>query len=462
MPEAGSGSSRIIVRRALLAAALIAVVTGSTVFVDRITVPRADATVPVPAVQSGAWFCPHGGAPGWEGWVIVTNPGPDDVRIRLTAFGASGGDVLRSFTVQAGTEVYREVPAQDRGASTEVEYFGGWVAVAAAVSTGSADGAATERCLGAPQRRWFLPDEAAAAGEDAYLVVMNPFAESAAVDVDLFTDRRQIHAGQLMPYVVPAESSLAIRIGDHAVLALDEHALALQIQTRLGRVLAGGYVVSGRALRAAAAGAQSAQQWVLPSGGFFASSRLLVFNPGTARADLSLVSQGPNAQQLVSGPNGVSVPPQTAVSIPVGGLANAALDVTTTNRESVVAVLELTGPGGDSATLEGAPAPAAAWVVLPSLPPVLGRTYLVVENPGRVAAKVSLSPIGNGGAVATGVPATITIAPGRTRSVSLPEPGGAPVSVLVRVVTGSVVAGSASFSLNGFAYAATLGTPMPG
>ena len=166
-------------------------------------------------------------------------------------------------------------------------------------------------------------------------------------------------------------------------------------------------------------GAQTAQQWVLPSGGFFASSRLLVFNPGTARADLSLVSQGPNAQQLVSGPNGVSVPPQTAVSIPVGGLANAALDVTTTNRESVVAVLELTGPGGDSATLEGAPAPAAAWVVLPSLPPVLGRTYLVVENPGRVAAKVSLTPIGNGGAVATGVPATITIAPGRTRSVSL-------------------------------------------
>ena len=187
-----------------------------------------------------------------------------------------------------------------------------------------------------------------------------------------------------------------------------------------------------------------------------------MFNPGTARADLSLVSQGPNAQQLVSGPNGVSVPPQTAMSIPVGGLANAALDVTTTNRESVVAVLELTGPGGDSATLEGAPAPAAAWVVLPSLPPVLGRTYLVVENPGRVAAQVSLTTIGNGGAVATGVPATITVAPGRTRSISLPEPGGVPVSVLVRALTGSVVAGSASFSLNGFAYAATLGTPMPG
>ncbi len=462
MPESGSRAPRPIVRRALVASALIAVVAVSTVFVDRLTVPRAGATVAVPSLRSGAWFCPHGGAPGWQGWVIVTNPGPGDVRIRITSFGANASDVLRPFTIRAGTEVYREVPAGERGAATEVEYFGGWVAVAAAVSSGSADGAATERCLGGPQRRWYLPDEAAAVGEDAYLVVMNPFAESAAVDVDLFTDRRQIHVGQLMPFVVPAESSLGIRIGDYAVLGLDEHALALEIQTRLGRVLAGGYVVSGRALRAAAADGQTAQQWVLPSGGFFTASRLVVFNPGTGRADLSLVSQGPSAQQLVSGPNGASVPPQAAASIPVGGLANAALDVTTTNRQPVVAMLELTGPGGDRATLEGAPVAGAAWVVLPSLPPVLGRTYLVVENPGRVAAQVRLTTIGNGGAVANGVPATITVPPGRTRSMSLPEPGGVPISVLVQALRGSVVAGSASFSLNGFAYAAMLGTPMPG
>ena len=111
MPEAGSGSSRTIVRRAFVATVLIAVVAGSAVFVDRITVPRADATVPVPALRSGAWFCPHGGAPGWQGWVIITNAGPGDVRIRLTSFGASGGDVLRSFTVRAGSEVYGEGPA---------------------------------------------------------------------------------------------------------------------------------------------------------------------------------------------------------------------------------------------------------------------------------------------------------------------------------------------------------------
>ena len=148
-----------------------------------------------------------------------------------------------------------------------MEYFGGWVAVAAAIVL-ELGGRGGHRALpGRAAAALVLPDEAGAAGEDAYLVVMNPFAESAAVDVSLFTDRRQIHVGQLMPYVVPAQSSLAIRIGDYAVLALDEHALALHIQTRLGRVLAGGYVVSGRALRAAAAGAQTAQQWVLPSGG---------------------------------------------------------------------------------------------------------------------------------------------------------------------------------------------------
>src|SRR5262249_24316941 len=147
VPDTGPSAPRPIVRRALVASALIAVVAVSTVFVDRVTVPRADATVAVPAIRSGAWVCPPRGAPGWQGWVIVTTPGPGDVRIRITSFGTSGGDVLRSFTIQAGTEVYREVPAQERGAATEVEYFGGWVAVASAVSSGSADGAATERCL---------------------------------------------------------------------------------------------------------------------------------------------------------------------------------------------------------------------------------------------------------------------------------------------------------------------------
>jgi hypothetical protein len=123
-------------------------------------------------------------------------------------------------------------------------------------------------------------------------------------------------------------------------------------------------------------------------------------------------------------------------------------------------MLELTGPGGDPATLEGATGPATRWLVLPSLSPVLGRTYLVLENPGRVPAQVRLSAIGIEGPIQTGVPASLVIPPGRTREVSLPEPGGTPISVMVESVSGSVVAGSASFSLNGFGYAAALGTPI--
>src|SRR5256885_7544592 len=53
--------------------------------------------------------------------ISLTNPGGAVVRVRITAFGASGGRTLSTFDVPAQTEVYRDVPATDRGAATEVE-----------------------------------------------------------------------------------------------------------------------------------------------------------------------------------------------------------------------------------------------------------------------------------------------------------------------------------------------------
>ena len=181
MPEAGSGSSRTIVRRAFVATVLIAVVAGSAVFVDRITVPRADATVPVPVLRSGAWFCPHGGGNGWRLVLSVTNPGSAPVPIRVTTFGKEGPGEPRRIVVPRASDVRVPVDGGSRGASTEVEYFGGWVGVTAVVSEGTGAGqrAAAERCLAGPEPTWYLVDQATSLGETAYLVAMNPFAEVA-------------------------------------------------------------------------------------------------------------------------------------------------------------------------------------------------------------------------------------------------------------------------------------------
>jgi hypothetical protein len=459
-PESEHSLPGSLRRRAVVVVVTIALMAGSTVALGRVGGRRVSAVGSIPRVTSGAWFCPHGGAPGWQGWVVIANPGSQAVRVRMTTFGADGGNPLRSFSVAAGTEVYRQVPAAELGASTEVEYFGGWVGVSAVLSTGSSGGIGSERCLGSPQRKWYIPDEAATAGESAYLVVMNPFAEAAAFDVSLFTASQVIRPGNLMPYVVPARSSAAVRLGDYALLGPGERSLAVQIVTRLGRILAGGYVTSGRGLRDEAALGQPATQWVVPSGGFAAASRLVVLNAGAQRADLSVLSQGASGQQLVSGPNGLSVPAGIAQTFPVGGLANAGTVIQSTNKQPVALVLELTGPGGDAATLDGATEPAARWIVLPSLPPVPGRTFLVVQNAGRVRAQIRLTAIGPEGQVQKGVPASLSIAPGRTRQIALPEPTGAPISVMLEATSGAVVAGSASLSLNGFGYAATLGTPI--
>src|SRR5439155_14013427 len=148
------------------------------------------------------------------------------------------------FTVPAATEVYRSVPADDPAATSEVEYFGGWVGASVVVASDGSSRLAAERCLGSAHRNWFLPDESAAAGETATLVVMNPYAEVAEFDVTLLTEQRTVRPGSLSPYVVPANTSVGLLLTDFLLQGQGEATLAVQVTVRIGRVIPGGLVSS--------------------------------------------------------------------------------------------------------------------------------------------------------------------------------------------------------------------------
>ena len=131
------------------------------------------------------------------------------------------------------------------------------------------------------------------------------------------------------------------------------------------------------------------------------------------------------------------------------------------NRQPVGAVLRVAGPRGDQATVTGAAAPRRAWLVLPALTPKGGRSFLVLQNPGRSGARVSVQALGQGGVVPAPRLAAIGIPPGKTISVALSAALGArPVAMVVRAQTGTIVVGTVSYPANGAAYAAMLALPM--
>ena len=127
------------------------------------------------------------------------------------------------------------VPAKGREASTYVEYFDGWVAASWVTQGGGGEiGVGAEPCAAATGPTWFAPDGTTEQGEDAYLVVMNPFAVDAVFDVVLFTPKRApIRNSALTDHVLRPGKSVAFRLN---AFAEGEAAVGAEVDVSLGRV----------------------------------------------------------------------------------------------------------------------------------------------------------------------------------------------------------------------------------
>jgi Family of unknown function (DUF5719) len=444
--------------RAVALVIVAALVTGSGLLLDRAVGPKGSTSGPPAAGPSGALFCPHGGHDGWEGWVVVTNPGNRRVRVRLTQLGKEGRRSVATFSVGPLRQVYRQVSADDPADATEVEYFGGWVGAGAILSTGSGGELAAERCEQAAHRNWSILDVPTATGQSSYLVVMNPFDEPAEFDVVLRTEKREVAAGALTPYVLAPQHSVGIAINDYVLQDPDEESLVARVIQRMGRVIAGGLESSSIGIRAEVGLPVSSTRWLIPAGGDAGTRHLVVLNNGASRADLTAVAEAATGQRLVSGPEGFTVGPGEAKTFEPERVKDSGLLVASSNDRPVLAALRVNGSAGDSATLSGTTSTSATWLVLPALPPSGGRSFLLVQNPGRGQVDVTFQVIGSGGSPPPIRPRTMLS--GRTIRIPLPSEAGRPVSVLVRAKGGTIVAATASYSPDRRGYAATLGLPM--
>ncbi len=440
-------------------AILAAVMGASGVFLDRSGIDRSPVGEGA-SFRTGAWFCPHGGSAGWRGWIVLANPGDRAVRVRATSITSTGAPQVSSFSVGPHRQLYREVPAAEPGAATQVEYFGGWVGVAALTATGADRPAiAAQRCAGAPHGEWFLLDAPTARDQTAYVVVMNPFAAAAAVDVVLRTEERIVAPGTLTPLVVPAGRSIGISLNDFVILGFGERTLAVQVVPKVGRVVVGGLDVSPGSVRSEIGlpgpqmgwsfAAKGIGGWTIPS-----------LSPGPVGAELSFVAQSPAGQQLLPDLSDVTLEPEGVRTFALDVEAQEGALVRSINGQPMVATARLAGSGDDGVTINGAARSYRRWLVLPALPPTGGTAFLVVSNPGLEAARVTVELLGEAGSVPSEELEAFTLPPGATRVWQLPGDGeGVPVTAIVRSTGASVVAGS-SGSVGEDGFAATLGVPL--
>jgi hypothetical protein len=425
---------------------------------------RAGTSLPAPAppgaaVASGSWFCPHGGGSGWKGWIAVLNPGKAPVQVRTTTFDAGGPALVRTFSLGPSREVYRSVPVNDPASATQVEFFGGWVAAGAIVrSEGSNADVAAERCVDGYGRTWAMPDATTATGEQAAVVVMNPYASAAEFNVVIRTDQpRTVRPGQLTPVVLDPHRSTSIPINPWALEGPNEHTVTVEVVPVFGRVIAGSLVVSPDGVRAEAGVSVPSSRWVTPAAGYGSSARMEVLNAGRRAARLTVVAEGPEAANTLPDVTGATVAAQSAATFDAGAAADAGMHVDT-GRAPVAIALRLSGKNGGEATTTGWAQVGIRWAVPPALPSTGGSALLLLQNPERRAAAVRITWIGLEGSV--GAAKTITIPSARTVSVDIPD-AAVPLFALVEATDGSVVAATAAQSIGTTAFAATSGIPLP-
>ncbi len=445
---------------------LLAIALAVLAIVGASAAERLGTAQPVEAAASTAvssiWLCPHGGGSDWQGTIEIANPGDAPVEARLHALGRRGPSTVGVVVVPAHGEVVRAVPAAVRGAATAVEIFGGWAAVGWVVRAGGAEhGIGAEPCTSTPATDWSVVDGVTTKNTRSYLIVMNPFASDAVIDVALFLpDFPPVRDADWTDLPVRAGRSIALDLGSRA---LGASIVGAQVVATRGRIAVSSLSIrSGGGVRSVLGSTVASSRWILPVTG------------GTGGGTVSLLVPGDTGVRFAAAQLSGS-PPQTAgnlTDVRQGGTSTLSEQVTTSGASAIVvrvdagglvtANLRAGGAGSDDAATGGTAIPQPAWVVLPAAVGGSRQASLVLVNDGDrpVTARLQLLPEGGGG---TGEEITVIVpaagALGAPSAFLRRDPGAA---VLV-VADGDIVAlgsGIAGADSNVW-YAMALGVPVP-
>jgi hypothetical protein len=447
--------------QALLAVASVAFFVAALAWLDRTGV-RSPASLPPGTAPSGAWVCPHGGGSELSVALYLANPGVAPVTARITELGTDAAGSPESYEVPAGSTLRIDQVPEDRGASTYIEYFDGWIGAGWVSST--EEGVAAEPCAADAGRGWYLTDGTTQLDEEAYVVVANPFAAPAVMDVALYTaDRAPIRDSEWTDLVIPARRSAALHLNTKVE---GEPVVAVALEVSVGRVAAASLGVSDRTK------VRSALGWTAP-----ATAAIFPQMQGSGQTELLILST--SERSIRFGATGLSEAPPR----PVGGLTEqehgpaaarvyaipvepgpVGISLFTLEDAPVVAALRALGSGEDLGATGGAVVRSESWLVLPAASSANAVPGAVLVNDGDSDVVATLELLPRAGETAA-TPATLRV-PAHAAAAVPPEfwasaPGAA---MLVRAEGGSLVALAATTSPgrgSADAFALSMGVALP-
>lgn len=444
--------------QALFALVSAVFLVGAMAWLDRAG-PRAPAPLAPGAAATGAWFCPHGGRSELSVALFLANPGSATVRARVTELGSGPAGSPESYEVPAGSTLRIDQVPEDRGSATYVEYFGGWIGAAWVAST--EEGVAAEPCAPDAARRWFLADGTTQLGEDAYVIVANPFAVSAVMNVVLYTaDGAPIRNSDWTDLVISARRSTALHLN---MMSKGEQVVGVALEVSVGRVAAASLGVSDRTkVRSVLGWTDPTTEATFPlmQGSGQAELLLLSTEGESIRFGATMLSEGqPSpAGGLTEQEHGPAAARAYAIPVEPGA---AAIRLFTLEDARVVGALRARGPGEDLGATGGAVAASDAWLVLPAVSRALPTPGAVLVNDGDadVEATVQLLPREGGTAAA---PVTVHV-PAHSAAAVPPDlwASDSGAAMLIRSEGGPLVALAASTSGNAGAFALSMGVPLP-
>jgi hypothetical protein len=455
-PEAGAPvrSTR------LWAAVAVAITIGGAVVAGRAG-PREHAPATAGAARSSTWICPHGGGRDWTGAVIIANPGTEPLQARIRGLAPDGASAARGFDVPPASQVIRDVPATVRGSATVVEVFGGWAGVGWQVRAGGEErGLGVEPCAASAGEAWYVAGMPTLEGERSFLIVANPFAVVAIVDVALFSpDAPPVRDPDLTDLAVAPGGSVALPVS--GVLP-GKASAAAAVTASTGRVALGALTVTDAGgVRSILGSSVTSTSWSLPMGAGANQATLSIGVIDDAAVRFSAVLRTDESPRPAGGLVNIRQAGTSASLYPVATTSASSVDVLAV--APVVAALSAEGQGMDDAATGGAVAPAPDWLVISTVQEEPRFPGVVVVNPSDTAVEVVASTVGTGEAQAS-ASSTITVGPGRAAHLPAAFLARDPTaSVLVRASGPVVVVGaSTSSGSEGVAqYALAIGLPVP-
>lgn len=429
-------------------------------------------------VLSSTWFCAAGSAVPDGGpanlTVVAANTTDEPLRLSVTWVPTGGAErrtdvvdlpALDTVSLQATEAI--EAPA----VSAIVEASGGGVLVEHVIV--SPRGSSLAPCASDASDQWFLANGTTERDATQVLAVFNPFPDDAVVDIAFDTDEGRSEPRGLQGLPVAAGTTTWVRVEEHV---RRRAVTAAAIVTRTGRVVVdriqtftGELGRTGTSLTLAAPALS--ETWMFPDGlhqeGL--TQQWHIYNPGdeTAIVLLDVVpeeGEPPEPMELTVDPRRqVIVNPATEELVPAGVPFSST--IRSINGVPVVAE-RLTdsrspAPRRGWASELGSPVTADAWGF------AVGETsrntdeFIVVHNPGEVAATFSVLGLGAGQVIQIQGLQDLEVGPAQSVRIRLGERiERVPLPIVVEA-DGPVVVERDVFGVGRSGISTTIGIPLP-